>query len=119
LQSRDDRSPLEELAGRRFFGFAAIGSPETFERALQPFRTYGAGHWFADHHDYTQRDVDALIAEAKQAGAELLVTTEKDWVKLRRLRIEIPIVRVIMQLKFEEDHAEKLMAQVIASLSSR
>jgi tetraacyldisaccharide 4'-kinase len=40
---------------------------------------------YADHHTYTNQDVDRLRAKAAELQAELVVTTEKDACKLARL----------------------------------
>lgn len=62
---------------------AGIASPERF---FQDLRRAG---WnvvetvsFRDHHSYSRRDVAALAARAEAAGAERIVTTEKDFVRL-------------------------------------
>ncbi len=42
-----------------------------------------AGHRaFRDHHIYTPQDLDALELSARASGAEILVTTSKDAVKV-------------------------------------
>ncbi|MES2197059.1 MAG: tetraacyldisaccharide 4'-kinase [Pseudomonadota bacterium] len=74
---------LAALAGKRVLAFAGIGDPGRF------FRTLRAGgievireRAFADHHPFSQGEIEALIAEA--AGEALtLVTTEKDLARLR------------------------------------
>ncbi len=38
---------------------------------------------FPDHHAFTLDDVETLTRRAESAGAEALVTTEKDWVRIR------------------------------------
>ena len=72
----------EVLAGRRVVAFAALGRPEGFADTL----TEGGAvvvdsHWFPDHHTYTERDLCAIVEEAKTASA-ILITTAKDAVKL-------------------------------------
>ena len=42
---------------------------------------------FADHHWYSADDVERLDARAGELGVDALITTEKDWVRLRRLRL--------------------------------
>lgn len=37
---------------------------------------------FADHHRYSRRDADRIRAEARRSGAEAIVTTDKDFVRL-------------------------------------
>lgn len=71
--------------------FCAVGNPKSF---FQQLRKHGyeliLEKAFADHHSYTQKDVDDLIKEAKRAGAKGLVTTAKDAVKLRSLSFSLP-----------------------------
>ena len=64
--------------------FCGIGNPEGFRRTLAglgaevvDFRA------FPDHHPYDRRDVDDLIGWARDRGASLALTTQKDSVKLR------------------------------------
>ena len=42
---------------------------------------------FGDHHWYTRDELRALDAAAAARDADGLVTTEKDWVRLRRLPV--------------------------------
>jgi tetraacyldisaccharide 4'-kinase len=45
---------------------------------------------FHDHHRYTARDLDRLVASARAFGATALVTTEKDSVRLEKLAFALP-----------------------------
>jgi tetraacyldisaccharide 4'-kinase len=68
--------------GTRVVAFAGIGRPGKFFAAL---RALGAeiveSRAYGDHHVYTQSDMARLKARAR-AEAALLVTTEKDFVRL-------------------------------------
>ena len=67
----------------RVFAFAGIASPERFFTDLTKAGCNVAGtRAFRDHHPYSRRDLDALIAASHAAGADALVTTEKDLVRL-------------------------------------
>jgi tetraacyldisaccharide 4'-kinase len=63
-------------------GFAGIARPEKFYGTL---RNNGARlvqtRSFPDHHVFTEREARALLASASERNA-MLVTTEKDWVRL-------------------------------------
>jgi tetraacyldisaccharide 4'-kinase len=71
------------LSGQRVIAFAGLGRPEKFFATL---RSLGAEivseHGFPDHHPYTGADAERLLAAAKNARA-LLVTTEKDFIRLK------------------------------------
>ena len=78
-----DEAQLASLRGKRVLAFAGIGDPARF------FNTLQAGgvdvirqRAFADHHPYTQGEIENLLAEAKREGLTL-VTTEKDLARLR------------------------------------
>jgi tetraacyldisaccharide 4'-kinase len=75
---------LAALNGKRVLAFAGIGDPGRF------FRTLRAGgievvreRAFADHHPFSQGEIETLIAAARRE-ALTLVTTEKDLARLRR-----------------------------------
>lgn len=75
--------PLSEGA----FGLAGIADPHPFFSALEKAGVRLAGRAvFRDHHPYSKRDADRVFADARQAGATLVVTTEKDYVRLLRHR---------------------------------
>ncbi|MCP5371118.1 MAG: tetraacyldisaccharide 4'-kinase [Hyphomicrobiales bacterium] len=71
-----------DLRGRRVAAFAGIGDPGKFFRTLDALGAERAvSRAFADHHPYTVADLARLAREAEAAGA-VLVTTEKDAVRL-------------------------------------
>lgn len=68
------------LAGMRVFAFAGIGRPEKFIASLEAQGAEVAGScFFDDHHPYTEDEIAQLKAIA---GETMLVTTEKDFVRL-------------------------------------
>jgi tetraacyldisaccharide 4'-kinase len=75
-----------ELGGRRVLAVCGLGNPRTFEKLISSLTGAACKVLvFADHHRYTPADVRAIDASAARAGAELVVTTRKDWVKLMPL----------------------------------
>lgn len=83
---RGRRVPVAELAGRRLLAFAGLGSPEGFADTVDAtgIRRVGLVE-FPDHHWFTPSDVAELARDARAAGAQGLVTTEKDWVRMREV----------------------------------
>lgn len=75
------RSP-DVLAGCRVLAFAGIGRPQGFVELLEEAGAEVAGRrWFDDHHQYSAREVDEILALAADTNA-VAVTTAKDAVKL-------------------------------------
>jgi tetraacyldisaccharide 4'-kinase len=73
------------LRGRRVFAVAGLADNGQFFTTLQESGADLAGtHGFPDHHEYTLADIAWLRSRASAAGAEVIVTTEKDAVKLRQ-----------------------------------
>ena len=92
--------------------FCAIGNPQAF---FMHARNAGCelrhACAFADHHEYTQADVDALVGAAAQSGARALVTTAKDAVKLRALRFSLPCYVLEIALAFDEEEALRALVR--------
>jgi tetraacyldisaccharide 4'-kinase len=73
----------QPLAGRAAFLFAGLARPDSFEALARAHGVRVVGRrWFRDHHPYTRRDLEQLRRAAQSAGAEMLLTTEKDSVRL-------------------------------------
>ena len=98
------RMPLTWLKGRRVVAFSGIATPESFEKFLRDLGVLlMARERYLDHYRYTEEDLVELFELAKRTGAECLVTTEKDAVRLPAtrayplpvyyLRLEIDIIR--------------------------
>ena len=84
LDASGDLHPLHELTGKRVVAFCGIGNPEGFRRTLAPIVAQTLDfRVFPDHHSYTSSDVADLGQWARDLGAELVLTTQKDFVKLR------------------------------------
>lgn len=114
---------ISELAGKRFFALAGIGNPRAFARQLQAMPGQCAGQrWFVDHWRYGQDDVEQVIQQAKQAAANVILTTDKDWAKLSPLLkggSELPFWRAEVALKFSGEDESELFALLRRVLDSR
>ncbi len=97
--------PLTELEGRRVFALSALGNPGPFETSLVNLRAVLVGRKrFLDHHFYKKGEVERLEREARGKGAEWVVTTEKDEVKLSAfLPFRLPILSLQMKLIIKQE----------------
>lgn len=85
VASEGKREKLEAIRGRTVAAFCGIGKPESFRETL---RELGADvrelRTFSDHHPYTREDVESLRTWASKLPEDaMILTTQKDWVKLR------------------------------------
>ena len=93
---------LAELNGRRIFAFCGLGNPENFYEHLRREGINVVGtKTFPDHHQYTQKDIEQIESEVRACGAETLVTTAKDDVKLYDLKFETQ--RDVIRIEVEID----------------
>ena len=97
---RGSRLPLEYLKGKKVASISAIANPASFNAFLSELGSdIVAETHFADHHRYRQQEMIDFINAAKAAGAELIMTTEKDAVRMPRLdRRDIPILFLRVQI---------------------
>ena len=104
--------PLAQLANARLLAFAGIASPAGFQATLAELGVrVEAVVVFPDHHWYRERDLAALEVRAAAPGIDGLVTTEKDWVRLRPLRpCRLPLYVVSVRLDLVSGHAAWLTA---------
>lgn len=87
IGSHGEELPLTFLAGKRVFAFAGIAQPESFRKSIGSLGAIIAGFRdFPDHHRYLEEDLSGIEGAAGRAGAEILVTTEKDGVKLSEFK---------------------------------
>ncbi|MBA2252504.1 MAG: tetraacyldisaccharide 4'-kinase, partial [Nitrospirales bacterium] len=78
--------PLDTLTGQRVVIFSGIGNAGAFRTSvLRQGLIVVDEVVFPDHHAYTMSDVNRVKARAERLGAPVLVTTEKDAVKLQAL----------------------------------
>jgi tetraacyldisaccharide 4'-kinase len=114
--------PLEMLRKKRIAAFAGIASPEAFRKMLERLQARVVRFLaFPDHHPYRNEDIENIRREAAEAGAEAIVTTEKDGVRLeafpgflselKQLRITItmspseePFVEALLRRLHRETH---------------
>ncbi len=75
--------PVAATLPARPFAFSGIGSPAGFETWLVESGVQLRGSVrFPDHHRYAPDDLSSVEEDARAAGADALVTTEKDAVRL-------------------------------------
>jgi len=71
------------LLGRRLLAVSGIANPEGFHRTLTDMGAVPAGTLaFPDHYAYGPADIARMRRAAKEARADLIITTEKDAIRL-------------------------------------
>jgi len=112
-----------DLQGRRFLAFAGLGSPRGFADTLIGVGVDLAGLIeYPDHYWFNQRDLTELVQHAASVRAEGLITTEKDWVRLRSLDRPpglLCVLRVRLSLDAGREQLLQALDGTLASVASR
>ncbi|TSA11170.1 MAG: tetraacyldisaccharide 4'-kinase [Deltaproteobacteria bacterium] len=99
--------PPSELKGKKALAFCGIAHPESFRKMLirlgidlVDFMDY------RDHYDYHRGDLEKIEEKAARKGAEFIITTEKDAVKIGKpIELKIPVGVLKTEFIFESDFA--------------
>ncbi len=108
-------SPLA-LSGRRVVAVSGLADPAGFHAMLRELgATIAATLEFPDHHDYTAYDFENLLAVAR--GADLIVTTEKDLVKLELFPAPgVSLYALRLEVSMDSSDEARLFALVAARM---
>ncbi len=112
---------IEQLRERTIFAFCGIGNPGAF---LNNLKNYGlnisGSKVYNDHHCYTAGDVTDIYEEARYLGADMILSTEKDWVKTTLLwKPEDDIVLAYLALELEFVRGADIIEALVDGVVSR
>lgn len=109
---------LADIREGTAFAVAGIADPDDFRETLDELGFDVVGlHAFADHHEFTDDDIADLDEELNDLGANVVLTTEKDAVRLRGWRPRVPLVAVGIDI--EVTHGEDHMREALAGAITR
>ena len=73
---------LDQLKDKKIFAFCAIGNPHAFFTTIKQLEAKLVGSKiFDDHYHYTEADINAVFDQAYGSGAQMILTTHKDWTR--------------------------------------
>jgi len=118
LGPKGGERPLAGLRGAAVHAWAGIGNPEAFAGTLRDLGARVVGTTFArDHHRPTDAEMSEVAAAAAAEGAEHVVVTLKDLVKLSG-RAGLPTGLVAVDVELEvADGGPALLERVSAALA--
>jgi tetraacyldisaccharide 4'-kinase len=110
---------ISELKDKLIFAFCGVGNPDAFMNRLREYELSVVGSKvYGDHHDYKHEDILDIYEQARSLGADLILSTEKDWVKSSLLAPrdeDIIFAYLAVELEFVDgvDKIEALIDEVI------
>lgn len=101
----DTPVPFSRCNGQRVLAFAGIADPDSFfaglrEKGVNPVHCLR----FPDHVVYDRERCDEIADAVRTSGAELLITTEKDGVKLKELSNDFKSITLLARLGLTIDN---------------
>ncbi|MFC5050613.1 tetraacyldisaccharide 4'-kinase [Rubritalea spongiae] len=111
--------PLDFLDGKYVAAISGIAVPESFEEKLTDLGANVLFHrTFADHHSFSQKDVDRFMRRCVRRDADIIVTTEKDAVRFPKpeeMDVEVYFLRIEVDILSGEGVWENLVDRVCMS----
>jgi tetraacyldisaccharide 4'-kinase len=104
---------LKWLNDKRVFIFSGIGNPAAFRRTVEDLKAQISGEiQFSDHHHYSEADLTRLEQQRHNSDADILLTTEKDAMRLRQFPIDhlsLHYLRIKLELIDGTPHIQRLL----------
>lgn len=100
-----DTMDISILKGKHAVAFAGLADNDQFFESLEQAgcnlqHTFS----FADHHSYHHTDIDRIASTAKEKGADVIVTTFKDFVKIENDNLfPLALVAVDVNIQLLDD----------------
>jgi len=99
-----DTVNLVDLKGKSCAALCAIAEPESFEKMLVALGiNISLKLRFIDHHEYSPEDIKYIQESCARHNVSIIITTEKDAVKLKKYPIEYFVCKI--KAKVSEDEA--------------
>ncbi len=99
-----------DITGRKAAAFCGIGNPESFRGSLiESGSKLVLFEKFKDHFIYKDNDINDLIKRSRDSGAELVVTTLKDFVKVEKIwpeDIKLYYLKINVEIDKEDEFIE-------------
>lgn len=129
-KSKDGKEiSVEQLNGKKVFAFCGIGNPDAFFNTTIDIGAHLAGSKvYNDHYHYTGACLTEISEQAEEAGADLILTTQKDWTKITNTEFLIsdsqmhpPFAYLAVKIKFltREDKLTALIKDTLAGKISQ
>jgi tetraacyldisaccharide 4'-kinase len=122
ISNQSNSDAFGALQDRTVFAFSGIGRNDDFKRTVEGFNCKIAGfRFFADHHHYSEDDLAQICRRAQDAGADLIMTTEKDHARLADIPswpLDLGVVGVRISFGDDADDFENFIRQQLADAAN-
>lgn len=111
---------IDRLSERKVALISGIGNNKNFFETLSPLVPNIVKHFeFPDHHNYNLTEIERIINFSKKQDIDLIITTEKDFIKLiqfENLFYESKIELISSVIEIEVSNQETLIKRVLKTI---
>ena len=117
----DETKPLEYARGKKIALLSGIANPKYFDWMVGNLGPEIRERFcYPDHHQYSEEDISSIAKKCFDGGIRLIITTEKDAVRLRRLKnipdkIEILALRINFRISSNEEAISRRLHSIFNS----
>ncbi len=112
--SSNQKLMTNAIYNKRIFLFSGIANPGSFEQTVQDLGGFIVRHQrYSDHHRFKKADLDSILQQAEKYGVDLILTTEKDYVRMLPIlysNTKIYYLTIEIQLKGSMNTLNKALA---------
>ena len=99
---------LDRVKQNKVYGFSGIARNDAFQHTVGKTGFNAVGyHEFDDHHRYSATDLEDIVQTAKRAGANCLISTEKDHARIaHQMPLSMDMIVVGVRIAFNQGGQE-------------
>ena len=107
-------SSSKKRLDKKVFIISGLGNPEFFEKTVEDLGYEICGFKnYPDHYHYKRSDLNKVELLAREYGASQILTTEKDWVKLKELKPDITFGIIDIDIRIQDEETLKKIIEPI------
>ncbi len=118
IVGHDQKLPVKYLEDKAVFAFAGIGNFRAFEKQVRTLTSnLDFALEFSDHQRYSEKEIGKIRELSERYGSDLVLTTAKDWVKIRDFDFGREIYYLVQEVDMDPGE-EKLVKYLLSFVKS-
>ena len=110
---------LDHIKGKKITVFSGIADPGYFKEMLKALDGKILKEYeFCDHASYGEKDISSVVRASEENGSEVIVTTEKDSVKLKAIKARTGLKIIALKVELEITKGMEELVDAVSGLYS-
>jgi tetraacyldisaccharide 4'-kinase len=108
LDNENNKIGVDNFSGKTALLFSGIGDPESFAKTAQNLniKIFDSIN-FRDHKNYSKSNIEKISNKYSETGADVILTTEKDFLKIGEN--DLPIYTIPITMDIDENGFEQII----------